>query len=101
MAIHNLKIKSEHLEAIISGVKIFEIRKNDRDFKVGDRVTLIEEEGNRYLTIRIKYVTSYAQQDGYIVFSFDWISGGKVIGEDNGMAVGWVPMSFAELRDLN
>lgn len=98
MAIHNLKIKSEHLEAIISGVKTFEIRKNDRNFKVGDRVTLIEEEGERYLTIRINYITSYAQQDGYVVFSFGWISGGKLIGEDKN---GVLPMSFAELRDLN
>ncbi|WP_158125248.1 DUF3850 domain-containing protein [Vibrio fluvialis] len=98
MAIHNLKIKSEHLEAIISGVKTFEIRKNDRDFKVGDRVTLIEEEGERYLTIRINYITSYAQQDGYVVFSFGWISGGKLLGEEKN---GVLPMSFAELRDFN
>lgn len=98
MAIHNLKIKSEHLEAIMSGVKTFEIRKNDRNFKVGDRVTLIEEEGERYLTIRINYITSYAQQDGYVVFSFGWISGGKLIGEDKN---GVLPMSFAELRDFN
>ena len=98
MAIHNLKIKSEHLEAIMSGVKTFEIRKNDRNFKVGDRVTLIEEEGERYLTIRINYITSYAQQDGYVVFSFGWISGGKLLGEDKN---GVLPMSFAELRDFN
>lgn len=98
MANHQLKIKSEYLNAIIWGDKTFEIRKNDRDFKVGDRVTLIEEEGNRYLTIRIKYITSYAQQDGYIVFSFGWISGGKLIGEEkNGM----LPLSFDELRNLN
>lgn len=98
MAIHNLKIKSEHLEAIVSGVKTFEIRKNDRDFKVGDRVTLIEEEGERYMTIRINYITSYAQQDGYVVFSFGWIGGGKLIGEEKN---GVLPMSFDELRKLN
>ncbi|ENN6810691.1 DUF3850 domain-containing protein [Vibrio fluvialis] len=98
MANHQLKIKSEHLEAIISGVKTFVILKSDRDFKVGDRATLIEEEGNRYLTIRINYITSYAQQDGYVVFSFGWISGGKLLGEDKN---GVLPMSFAELRDLN
>ncbi|EKO3963137.1 DUF3850 domain-containing protein [Vibrio fluvialis] len=98
MANHQLKIKSAHLEAIISGVKPFVILKNDRDFKVGDRATLIEEEGNRYLTIRINYITSYAQQDDYVVFSFVWISGGKLIGEDKN---GVLPMSFAELRGLN
>lgn len=78
MANHQLKIKSEYLEAIISGVKTFEIRKNDRDFKVGDRVTLIDTESKRYLVIRIKYISDYAQQGGYIVFSFDWIQGGII-----------------------
>ena len=98
METHTLKIKSEYLNAIIFGDKTFEIRRNDRDFKVGDRVTLIEEEGERYLTIRIKYITNHAQQDGYVVFSFDWISGGKLIGEEKN---GVLPMSFSELRDLN
>ncbi|HAS6270590.1 TPA: DUF3850 domain-containing protein [Vibrio vulnificus] len=97
MAYHQLKIKPEHLEAIIAGDKTFEIRKNDRDFKVGDRVTLIETDGKRYLTIRIKYITDYAQQDSYVVFSFDWISGGILIGEDKN---GVLPMSCSELRDL-
>lgn len=92
-----MPLQPEHLEAIIAGDKTFEIRKNDRDFKVGDRVTLIETDGKRYLTIRIKYITDYEQQDGYVVFSFDWISGGIFIGEEKN---GVLPMSFSELRDL-
>ncbi|EJK2102347.1 DUF3850 domain-containing protein [Vibrio cholerae] len=98
MANHQLKIKSEHLEAIIRGDKTFEIRKNDRDFKVGDRVMLIEEHGERYLNIYIRYITNYAQQDGYVVFSFGWIGGGKLVGQEKN---GVLPMSCSELRDLN
>ncbi|MGF1723608.1 DUF3850 domain-containing protein [Photobacterium nomapromontoriensis] len=76
MNMHDLKIKAEYLIAIIDGSKTFEIRKNDRDYKVGDRVRL--SDGTQYIIVRIKYITDYAQQDGYIVFSFDWISGGKL-----------------------
>ncbi|KLV06899.1 DUF3850 domain-containing protein [Photobacterium ganghwense] len=76
MKLHDLKIKTEYLTAILDGDKTFEIRKNDRDFKVGDRVRL--NDGKRYLVIRIKYITDFAQQGGYVVFSFDWISGGAL-----------------------
>ncbi|OLQ71221.1 RNA-binding protein [Photobacterium proteolyticum] len=71
---HHLKIKPDYLKAILDGDKTFEIRKNDRDFQVGDRVHLYD--GERYLIIRIKYITDFAQQEGYVVFSFDWIHGG-------------------------
>ncbi|MGF1786455.1 DUF3850 domain-containing protein [Photobacterium swingsii] len=74
MKVHTLKIEPVYLNAIIDGKKTFEIRKNDRDFRVGDRVRLITDD--RYLNIRIKYLTDYQQKDGYVVFSFDWINGG-------------------------
>ncbi|MGR5128040.1 DUF3850 domain-containing protein [Photobacterium swingsii] len=74
MKTHTLKIEPVYLNAIIDGKKTFEIRKNDRGFRVGDRVRLITDD--RYLIIRIKYLTDYEQKDGYVVFSFDWIHGG-------------------------
>ena len=38
--IHELKTYSEYFKAVISGEKPFEIRKNDRNFKVGDYIAL-------------------------------------------------------------
>lgn len=40
--VHYLKTESPYFQAVKSGIKPFEVRKNDRDFKVGD--TLILEE---------------------------------------------------------
>lgn len=40
MKTHNLKIWPEYLEQVKSGIKTFEVRKNDRDFKVGDSLIL-------------------------------------------------------------
>lgn len=71
--IHELKILPEFFEAVTSGRKQFEIRKNDRDFKVGDQLILKEYDiweskftGNSYKA-EITYITDYAQQDRYVV----------------------------------
>lgn len=40
--VHALKIYPEYFEAVKSGKKPFEVRKNDRDFKVGDILALNE-----------------------------------------------------------
>lgn len=40
--IHELKTWSEYFNDIVSGKKPFELRKNDRNFQVGDKLHLIE-----------------------------------------------------------
>lgn len=40
--IHELKIRPDFFKSVLSGVKPFEIRRNDRNFKVGDLVALNE-----------------------------------------------------------
>ena len=72
--IHNLKILAVYATAKLDGKKPFEIRLNDRDFRVGDLVkyTVIDdEEVNERMknkVYKITYITSYEQKDGYIVF---------------------------------
>lgn len=36
---HNIKIEKKYLLRILSGEKAFEVRKNDRDYQVGDSLT--------------------------------------------------------------
>lgn len=73
--VHSLKIYPVYFEGIIDGSKLFEIRKNDRNFQVGDVVLLKEynpdskEYTGRKAIRQITYITDYAQQSGYVVFS--------------------------------
>jgi hypothetical protein len=75
--IHVLKIYPEFFEPFERGIKNFEIRKNDRNFNQGD-LALLEEfdprqklKTGRIALIMITYLTDFAQQDNYVVFSFD------------------------------
>lgn len=38
MTTHTLKICKKYADAVMSGAKTFEIRKNDRGYKVGDKI---------------------------------------------------------------
>lgn len=44
MTIHRLKIQPKYYEVVASGVKTFEVRKNDRDYKLLDTLYLREWE---------------------------------------------------------
>lgn len=46
--IHELKTLPEYFEAVRKGDKTFELRENDRDFKVGDYLALNEWDGEKY-----------------------------------------------------
>ena len=87
MKLHELKIKKEYAEAKASESKPFEIRFNDRDYQVGDLVRYIvidDEELNRYFKHRlyqIIYITDYAQQEGYVVFTDNYFSAIGNLGE--------------------
>lgn len=41
---HDLKIQPQFFEAILSGAKTFEVRRNDRGYRVGDYLRLREWE---------------------------------------------------------
>ena len=62
MKFHNLKIEPKWFELHLLGLKSYEIRKNDRDFRQGDFLVLEEYENRKYtgrkLILKIKYVAT-------------------------------------------
>ena len=67
---HELKILPEYFEQVIAGNKPFEIRRNDRYYRVGDKL-LLKEWDNKYTGRQtlwnITYITNYAQKENYVV----------------------------------
>lgn len=72
---HHLKILPEYFEAVRYGIKTFEIRKNDRDYHVGDTLIIKEFKDECFTGNIVKavvtYITDYAQQDNYIVMAIN------------------------------
>lgn len=71
--IHALKTEHQYFEDVISGKKPFEVRKNDREFKVGDFLALNEisedfRHTGRCCVVEVTYVlgdTRFAKE-GYV-----------------------------------
>ena len=96
MKIHELKLDTEYFDDVKSGLKTFEIRKNDRDYQVGDLLSLsrfgdgehlktksglyankenslkavILNEADTILMV-VTYITDYEQKDGYVVMGIE------------------------------
>lgn len=76
--LHELKIQKEYYEAILSGKKTFEIRRDDRPFREGDYLKLkVYENGDftgEELVCKIDYVyRGELCKDGYCVMSIDFV----------------------------
>lgn len=76
LKVHNLKIKPEYFNDVISGRKTFEVRYNDRNFKVGDIIVLEEFDSKgytgKYINSEITYVLSDVEytKENYVVLGF-------------------------------
>lgn len=46
MTEHKLKLNQKYFDAVKNGIKTFEVRKNDRDFRIGDTLYLSETKDN-------------------------------------------------------
>ncbi|AUR81624.1 TMhelix containing protein [Vibrio phage 1.009.O._10N.261.51.C9] len=72
---HALKIMPVYFADVLAERKPFEIRKNDRNYRPGDRVILREWDkisgySGRTATGTIGAVVDYAQAEDYVVFAF-------------------------------
>lgn len=74
MKMHCLKIDPEYLTALADGTKTCEIRKNDRNYQVGDEIILQPWRVNRWLqgtrlAFKITHITHYEMKQGYVALS--------------------------------
>lgn len=73
MAVQELKTEQPYFEDVLLDLKPFEIRKNDRNFLIGDVLVLREWMEDHYtgrVIIKVvSYICDYAQQDGYVVMA--------------------------------
>lgn len=88
MSHHNLKLFTDHFQPVVDGLKKSEVRLNDRDFRIGDTLTLHEghmEEGSfvysgRSVSAQVTYIDNFGLCDGYVNLSLGRV--GLMIIED-------------------
>jgi hypothetical protein len=84
MKTHELKIHPSFFEQVANGNKPFEIRKNDRDFKLHDVLLLREIEPTRSVheptkytgrmkAAKVTYITDFEQKPDYVVMGISLI----------------------------
>lgn len=75
---HFIKIHTTYFESVLNDTKTFELRKNDRDYEVGDKLILNEINENtlytgRSLAVVITYILNgptYGLCDGFCIMAF-------------------------------
>lgn len=101
MKVHELKLDEKYFDLVDTGLKTFEIRKNDRDYRVGDLLALsrYDSENKSYkrtdfstrstietssihraetILREIIFMTDYEQKDGYVVLGISRYETGDV-----------------------
>lgn len=68
--VHQIKLQSPYIDAVYSGKKTFEIRKNDRGYKVGDMIEFIPydkvlDKPFRHPIIEKRYRIEYIIYEGW------------------------------------
>jgi len=74
---HELKTLPKYFKAVLSGQKTFEVRKDDRDYQVGDTLILQKYDNGQYLVdeleVKITYILGRNEDekqfvaDGYVI----------------------------------
>lgn len=81
--LHELKIYKQYFDAILSGKKKFEIRKNDRGFQTGDNVVLKEWDNIKYSGRTIYATITYILDDKFIGLSEGYVAFGIEVNDYN------------------
>lgn len=87
---HKLKSWPEYFEAVYTGMKTFEVRNNDRNFMVGDVVTLwewnpkTETYSGRWAKGMITYKTDFGCAPGMVVFALSVTLRGRDVDREGG-----------------
>jgi hypothetical protein len=71
---HVIKISPVWFRDVSRGIKRFEIRKDDRGYRVGDTVLMAEWADTytgAWVDAIITYISSHEQKPGFVVFGFD------------------------------
>ena len=77
METHELKILPKYYTEVVIGNKTYELRKDDRDYKVNDLIVLKEYSNGSYtgneFNVTIKHILrncpDYGLKDGYVIIS--------------------------------
>ena len=77
MKTHELKISSKYYRDVVIANKTYELRKDDRNYKVGDLLILKEYDNGSYsgnvFNVTIKHILKncpeYGLMDGYVILS--------------------------------
>lgn len=87
---HQLKCRADYYEAVRTGKKTFEIRKNDRNYKVGDTLTLRPWDGKHfgigYIRCEVAYILFGGPvgfpplQSGYVAMGIHNVTATPLVG---------------------
>lgn len=97
---HELKLNTTYFEEAIKGRKPFEVRYNDRDYKVGDEIVLKEYDGvytGREISGKITYILDQfiGLIPGFIAFTYeteskkDWIPVSERLPDNEDYVLCW------------
>lgn len=86
---HDLKISNKYFQAVCDGLKRSEVRYNDRNYQVGDTVTLHEGQlkldgfayTGRSVSARISYIDDFGCRHGYVSLSLSHV-GMLIVNDD-------------------
>lgn len=97
---HDLKIYPEFFSAVCTGVKRAELRKNDRDYRVGDTLHLMEtprgscHQTGEFINVKITHIADVGEwMPGYVLLSVELQERRKAAMDSDPVAYAWVSRS--------